>query len=223
MASETGGSSGVSPIATPTLSAPAAQVQIGNVPDDGSTLFDGSALAGAAISSAFDDYLIINRFEADGNRYMSGLTSPDGFEGDSVAFFQLFTPTLLWICDWTIEVSSNEQPPMPSETAPEGWVFLDKGITPSSIMVQGDGSTPIYRISGTYVYGAKNPATAQPFYPRPPWLQDSLDRFVNTDRFVEDLKDYQGSNAGGGGSVSEASEGNSANLPSDASQAFPNV
>ena len=169
---------GIDQLTTPLLEAPSITIIEGDVPDDEQTLFAGSALGGSA-PSCFDDYLIINRFESDGNRYLSGLTSPDGFDGDQVAFWQLATETMIWICDWTVEVSSEQQPPMPAETAPDGWVFLDKSMTPSSNMVQGDGGTPIWRISGTYVYGAKNPKTVTPFYPRPPWITDTLNRDVS--------------------------------------------
>lgn len=210
---EGAGNGGVLPIPTPLLEAPAANVVVGSIPDDGTTLFDTGALAGSDGPSAFDDYLIINRFEKDGNRYMSGLTSPDGFQGNQVAFFQLATSTLLWICDWTVEVSGSEQPPMPARTAPEGWVWLDEGMTPTSTMLQGDGGVPIWRISGTYVYGALNPEGMQLFYPRPPWIQDSLDRNVNESQFIEGLKDYGGGSTESG-DVTTADEGSSANLPS---------
>lgn len=106
----------------------------------------------------FTDYAINNRYEKDDAKYMAGLTSPGSFGGQSVAFFQLHTPTLLWVSDWTAE-KLNGIPDVPDPDAvDDSWELLDSHVELADIKFLPDGVTPVYRVSGTYVYGNKNPS-----------------------------------------------------------------
>lgn len=149
------------------------------------------------------DYKINNRYESDQHKYMAGITSPNGFGNQSVAFFQMASPTLLWICDWTA-ARWNEMPEIPDPYNPTDtdWVLLD--IIPETAMITlaGDGITPLYRISGTYVFGHKNPRP-NIFYHvnfgRAAWIQDVFQRFVIPADVLEvKLMDTR-TGAGGGG------------------------
>ncbi len=123
------------------------------------------------------DEIINNRYEQDGHTYMMGITSPDGFQGNKAAFCQLASPTLLWISDWSF-ARFGAQPIIPDPTpADPNWVLLDVIPETAIIKIAGDGNTPLYRISGTYVYGCKNPPAnvfEKVVYGRAPWLSDTL-------------------------------------------------
>lgn len=154
----------------------------------------------------FTDYLIRNRFEKDRHRYMLPVSSPGGFNGQSVAFVQLAAPTLLWICDWTAEKALS-QPEVPDPNCvPDDWILLDDHWEPAEVVPLADGITPIYRISGTYVYGHRNPdlnTWKDIFFGAPPWFDSS-----STDRSMPDEKIIcnvsvpdDGSSAGPGGEI----------------------
>lgn len=129
-------------------------------------------------SSVYADYRIVNRYEEDTHTYMMGVTSPDGFRGDSCAFVKLAGPTILWIADWTAS-RVGSRPKIPHSDAYKGWVLLDRHVEPYMLTVTADGRTPLYRISGTYVYGRRKADTAVIKFPRPPWMQDGVhDRTV---------------------------------------------
>ena len=135
---------------------PQAQVEVGDVDFEDEAGKSRSSFPDGTTGS-FNDYIVNNRFEKDSHRYMAGITSPDGFQGNSVAFFQLASPTLLWIADWTACRFGN--PPIVPDTTPRdsNWILLDDHWEPGMISLGPDGTTPIYRISGTYVYGHKRP------------------------------------------------------------------
>lgn len=127
----------------------------------------------------YTDYQIINRYEKSQHRYMLGVTSTGGFAGGTAAFVQLANPTLLWISDWTASrVGVPPEIPDPFLSAIQsGWVLLDEMVEPVSVVLISDGVNPIYRISGTYVYGKLNPSTIllnDIAYGRPPWITDNL-------------------------------------------------
>lgn len=153
------------------------------------------------VAGLFTDYEINNRFVSDLSRFMAGITSPDGFQGASAAFFQLARPRLLWVCDWTA-CRLNTPPEIPDpESQDPNWILL--GRTPAEtakIIVLPDGKTPVYRISGTYVYGHTNP-NAKPhkdiFWGRPPWLQDSFERSLADGKLMQGLSIPQQSAAQG--------------------------
>lgn len=147
-----------------------------------------------AESNIFTDYVITNRFEKDYHRYMMGITSPNGFQGNRAAFVQLASPTLLWIADWTV-ARYNEQPPIPDpESADPNWILLDEHPELFLLTVSPDGATPRYRISGTYVYGHTNPSVQtvnDVNFPRPPFLADSFDRTMPTNYLEQNLIDLR--------------------------------
>lgn len=177
---------------------PAATVTVGTVsPDDNDADY-------ADLGSDFDiftDYEINSRYESDKHRYMAGITSPGGFQSNSVAFFQLASPTLLWIVDWTA-AKFNSQPEIPAPLISPGfgginWILMDEHYEPAKIAVASDGVTPIYRISGTYVYGHQNPdpqVLKNVAFGRPPWLEDVFDRTMPTSKWTQNLSTAQGVN-----------------------------
>ena len=145
--------------------------------------------------SIYTDYMITNRYEFDKHVYMLGITSPTGFEGDSAAFVQLAAPTLLWIADWTA-ARFNKQPDIPSSSllinSSQGvhWTLLDEHIEPVMLTIGADATTPLYRISGTYVYGCRNPnplLVRNIRFPRPPWLKDIPNRNMPLDYLETNL------------------------------------
>jgi hypothetical protein len=127
----------------------------------------------------FTDYKVFSMYENPFHRYMLGITDPDGFQGESAAFVQLAAPTLLWVCKWTA-CRYHSQPIIPDPTSRDpNWVLLDKAYSPAMVTVGADGVSPLYRISGRYVYGHKKPnddVLRNVSYPRPPWLEDVFDR-----------------------------------------------
>ena len=148
-------------------------------------------------STIFVDYMIMNRYEKDRHVYMMPLTSTTGFLGSSAAFVQLAAPTLLWIADWTACKYGN-CPDIPDpNTANTGWVLLDEFYEPAMITVGADGVTPLYRISGTYVYGHVNPSdlTVNNInFARPPWLENSFTRTIPAGKLRKSLIDTLGLN-----------------------------
>lgn len=109
--------------------------------------------------SIYTDYIIRTHYEKDRHTYQAGITSPNGFAGQSVAFFRLATPTLLCIVDWSAaRTGFPPEPPDPSKLADANWILLDDWYEAGEIQMGADGITPSYRISGTYTYGHKNPA-----------------------------------------------------------------
>lgn len=130
-------------------------------------------------ATVYTDYLATNRYEYDEGVFMMGLASPAGFQGKAVAHVQIHAPTLLWVCDWTA-ARFGVQPEVPDPTATNtGWVLLDKHAELQMVQVSPDMATPLYRISGTYIYSHQNPDTAffaDTGFPRPPWLTDIFDR-----------------------------------------------
>jgi hypothetical protein len=147
------------------------------------------------------DFFINSHYEKDGHRYMAGITSPDGFAGDSVAFFQLASPTLLWVVEWTV-LKIGETPPIPNPYGPTvfdlgspnptipRWVLLDDHYNPAMITVAPDGVSALYRLSGSYVYGCKNPSVisiADLEFSRPPWLADVFTRRISPGNLRDNL------------------------------------
>lgn len=127
------------------------------------------------------DYLIESRYENDRQVFMAGLTSPTPFDGQSVAFFQLASPTLLWVVDWTaarfLQVPNIPDP----ASVPDDWLLLDVHVEPAMLVLAPGGAVPLYRISGTYFYGSKNPKASvfsQVAFPIPPWMNDVFSRTI---------------------------------------------
>ena len=146
------------------------------------------------------DYMIVNRFEKDHHTYQIGVASPGGFQGNSVAFVKVASSTLTWICDWTTS-RVGAQPIIPDPTSLDpNWILLDEVYQPVMITVMPDGNTPVYRISGTYIYGLKNPnATTirNAYFGRPPWLENTFDRTVPTTSLQQGLSSITGGSTTG--------------------------
>lgn len=145
----------------------------------------------AVSNDIWTDYIIKNRYEKDKHIYMMGVASPDGFSTGSsskkntVSFVQLASQTQLLIVDWTCE-RANKKPTIPNPNIQdEDWVLMDEHIEPDMVDLDPDGITYIWRISGSYFYGCKNPgsnATQKTFFPKPPWLkEDATARTLTTD------------------------------------------
>lgn len=124
----------------------------------------------------YTNYSVRNQIEKDYHRYMGGVTSPGGFQGNSVAFFQLANPTVLWFSHWSAS-RWKTQPKIPNpDSKNPNWVLLDEHLGTMNLTYAMDGQTPIYRIGGLYVYGSKNPnvrTTADLQFAFPPWLDGS--------------------------------------------------
>jgi hypothetical protein len=193
----------------PVLSTPAAPttnpaVIIQDVPfDDNNGAYNNAELSPAApgIQSVWDDCVINCRYHKSQRRYMLGVTSSNTrvlstgggsssqFDS-SVAFVQLANPTLVWEVDWTVS-RANSKPFAPSPVIPSyDWVLLSELMEPGQMTVGADGQAPRYRISGTYVYGKKNPSVSlnrDAFFPIALWVQKN--RF---DRSIPDAMFQQG-------------------------------
>ncbi len=116
----------------------------------------------------YTDYVIKNQYHKGGNKWMLGIASPTGFQGDTVSFVQLALPTLIWVADWSA-ARANSPPEIPSPelvgklASPDfntnKWILLNKDIeTVGIVELEADGRVPTYRISGTYIYGNTQPS-----------------------------------------------------------------
>ena len=165
----------------------AAKITVGNVslPTGG-----GKYTQPSSDNTVVADTKIFSRYEKDRGVYAAGISSPDGFKGDSVAFFQLFSPVLLWIVDWT-SCKVGAKPEVPDPTSKDSnWILLDENWEPSMMSLMPDGETPIFRLSGTFVYGCRNPkakTNQNVTFPRPPWIQDSFDRKIEDSLLLQGL------------------------------------
>lgn len=170
---------------------------------EGTIGFDdqGALFQNTQDDSVWNDYMVVNRYEYDPHRYMAGVTSPNGFGGAKAAFFQLTTPTFLWVADWTA-YKSNDTPEIPDPTpADPNWVFLGMYPAESAMLtVAADGVTGRFRLSGTYVYGHQNPPTNpwdEVVFGRPPWLQPGLlSRRIKRDKLTQGIINDQGEGSG---------------------------
>lgn len=153
--------------------------------DDSARFRDVTSVSTAAF---FTDYKVHGHYENDKHIYMMGVTSPSGYKGMSAAFVQLAQPTTLWIADWTA-CKTGEQPEIPDPDLLVGfrtpgagnllgkWVLMDDHLEPAEIVVGPDGVTPLYRLSGTYVYGctsASEVPSDDVTFPLVPWLQNNF-------------------------------------------------
>jgi hypothetical protein len=188
-------------------------VEVDSITADGSV----PAFLGVADDSVITSYIINNRYENDKRVCMMPIASPNGFQGASAAFVQLASPTLLRLVDWTMLQSgdANLSIPDPNPVDPN-WVLLDVMPETRSLVVTAGGD-PVYRISGTYVYGHRNPP-ANVFdavqWGRPPWMADIFERVVNTaEELVQGLADIQGGTGGGGGNPYPGQPGDPGRVP----------
>ncbi len=127
--------------------------------------------------SIFLEYRVENRFESDKHIYMLPVAAAAGTPtftagGGTAAFCQLAAPTLLLISDWTA-LKSLERPQIPTPAIGSRWILLDEHHEPAMVILGADGVTPVYRQSGTYVFGCLDPSplTIQDIaFGQPPWL-----------------------------------------------------
>lgn len=140
--------------------------------------------------SVITDFRIKHHYQRDGHVYQLGITSPSGFKGQSAAFVQLAAPTLLWVVDWT-GCRFYQKAMIPDPDAIEsGWVLLEAWLEPFMVVIAANGTTPLYRCSGVYIYGHKNPGPKiynNTAYPVAPWVNDtSIIRTID----ANDLQKY---------------------------------
>lgn len=170
---------------------PNTTVTISPVPTDD---FDARVIPPDSDQDIYTSYKISNRYVNPQRRYMLGITSPAGFNGQSAAFVQLASQTMLWITDWTA-LKTNSKPKIPFPTpADDRWVLLAKYWTPAMVIPNPtDGVTPLFRISGTYIFGLKDPSEetlVDTTFPRPPWAEDvPAWRHPTEDMFEASLSD----------------------------------
>lgn len=125
----------------------------------------------------YPDYAVRGRYERDMGRYLLGVTSPGGFAGLKSAVVQLHEPTLLWVTEWTA-LHTDGCPEVPDSAPGDSrWELLDEYAEVNNVAVlDGDGTTPLYRVSGYYVYGCLDPSDQvlkDVRFGKPPWLIDT--------------------------------------------------
>ncbi len=150
------------------------------------------------------DYRVTNKYINCPQVYMMPVTSPAGFQGTSVAFVQLASPTTALMVEWTAcRWSSSPVIPDPNLFDPN-WIILYK--LPETVMkvLAADGQTELFRVNGTYVYGKKNPAAnvyTDVSFPQPPWMEGgtSQNRTINPNKLEKGVIDSPTQAGGGGG------------------------
>lgn len=157
-----------------------------------------------ADASEWADYRVFHRYESDLCRYMMGVASPQGYRGSSVAFVQLHAPKVVWIVDWTA-CKEGAQPNVPDPfSVGSQWVLLDVHLESAMLGLKPDGQTVVWRLSGTYFFGHRNPGDGTAYstsvfniaqYPRAPWLDDGFTRNIPASALESALISW----AGGGG------------------------
>lgn len=171
------------------MPSPNVSIVIGDVaPDDA-----GAKFIPGTDGSIWTDYAVQNRYKRSRSRYILGVTAEDGYSGDSAAFVQLSKGTLLWIADWTA-ARTGDVPLIPDPTPSDStnWKLLGEHYQPDEVILGTDGVSPIYRISGTYVYGHRKPNDVTALninFGRPPWVEDSFRRVLTTADFIKAVMD----------------------------------
>lgn len=188
---------------------PAAIINVAPIPDDVISVAKGSNNPSSAMeagarsqnSGTIDtDYTIKHYYETDMHRFMMGVTSP----GAGPAIVQLSEKTLLWICDWTA-ASLGAHPIIPDSVPQQidKWVLLDEHYSPVSVVAVTDGVTPLYRISGTYVYACLSPNTRtvrDVVFPVGAWMVASeFDRAIDETYVQKGFTDSTQQQGAGGG------------------------
>lgn len=157
----------------------------------------------------YTDYEVRSHYEKDRHIYMMPVTSPETTPAmnGTVAFVQLAMPTLLWIADWTA-ARTQTQPDIPDPRLiiavglglrgtlsfiPEtNWVLLDDHYEAANFTMLADGVTPLWRLSGTYVYGHRKPALLtvdNVTVPRLPNIKNVFNRRVRTTSLKHNIID----------------------------------
>lgn len=135
---------------------------------------------------------IRSRFEKDPNIYMMPISSPNGFQGQSVAFVQVAAPTLLWIVEWAVSRWRNS-PTAPNPSVNDSnWVLLNDYWSPDDAKEGQGGDIPFFALRGRFVYGHKNPDPStwhNVTYPRCPWIEDIFSRAIPDSSLEQGLID----------------------------------
>jgi len=151
---------------------------------------DNNALFKTFQDGIVTDFSVKCRYERDGHIYMLGLTSPNPFQGASVAFVQLSSPTLLFIADWTAcKVGSCPEYPDSVINDPN-WVLLDDHIEPPAPGLVNNGVDGVFRLSGCYIYGHKNPASKAALnasFPLKSWMLPQINRTIPPSKALPNL------------------------------------
>lgn len=170
----------------------------------GPVLYDanpGEVVSPENYQGVFIEYFFENSYENDRHTYMASQTSETPFNNSLVGFVRIGAPTTLWICEWTacqLGAKPLAPDPVPQST---GWVLLDIQPRLAGVSIATDGVSKLYRISGVYVYGQKNP-NADVFqdavFPLYPWVVDDEPRqMLNSDLKVG-MTDIAGVGGAGG-------------------------
>ena len=151
-------------------------------------------------AAIYTDYQIRSHYEKDRHIYMMPVTSPEETQAldGTVAFVQLAMPTLLWVADWTAR-RQKEKPEMPDPrlilavglgqkgllvaVPDKNWVLLDDNYETAQYTLLIDGETPVWRLSGIYVYGHRRPSLLtvnDVTFPRSPEFKNAINRRVAT-------------------------------------------
>ena len=149
----------------------------------------------------YTDYKISNSYSKSRGIYMGGITSPLPFQGNSVAFVQINSPTLLWVCDWSAECA-GAIPEIPNPTSNiAGWILLDDSFYLGPVIHGPDGVAPIYTMFGRYVYGNTNPNTLtikDCQFPIPPWIDaGNTERIIPENKLKQGISTMTGGDSGG--------------------------
>lgn len=155
------------------------------------------------VGALFPDCMVTGRYEGDQHRYMLGITSPNGYGGNAAAFVQLAAKTVLWVVDWTVSSTLGLAGiPNPDLSNPD-WVLLADWVEPAPVSALPDGTTPIYRISGTFVYGKKKPSQwtyEDVVIPKMPWIEPgSFSRTITSSNLDSSILVDDGGGTPGGG------------------------
>ncbi len=150
----------------------------------------------------FTNYGIKNSYEKDTHTYMAGVSSPNGFNGQKAAFFQLYTDTLVLVCRWTA-VRWGKQPIIPSEKpSNQNLQYLYGHVETMNVTTGPNWNTALYSINGTYVYGFKtfDPALLNNVsFALDPRFQDTFTNGRNMPVSLEDITLMEAQNVGAGG------------------------
>lgn len=175
---------------------------------DRDTEFDpqGLSAANSFAGTIWEDYEIHSTYDKNYHRYCMGVTVPVRQETvlqtipgrtappskrPTVSIVQLCNPTLIWKADWTA-ARYNTKPYIPSANIGGlEWVLLEEKIDPGMITLAADGVTPLYRISGTYVFANVYPSGKlyeNVDFGIPPWVDaSSFDRSVPDEMFKDNI------------------------------------
>lgn len=158
-----------------------ASISIGELPPIGTARI----IQTEEIGPPYTDYQIRSRYEPDRGIYMIPVASRTSLPP---AFIQLNSPSLLWIVDWTaLRAGSAPKIPNKNPTTPNSvWLLLDEVYEPVMLQQGPNGSTSLYRVSGTYIYGlvgvTPNEILGVVRHSIPPWMTTDVDRRVQRTR-----------------------------------------